>query len=205
LLQNGVGIPMVVQGTMSVYPTIPELRHEFGAGKIIPPQYERPVLMALAHYPELKNVHIHIVLTKKQNVAYRTLPQFTDIFRVRHNRHYQLKILEQAPPPMEKALLKNCPLQAQVGLLGHELAHVLQFHRRGRLKLFLFLLLYLVKKGRKKIERGADLLTIYHGLGRELYLHAIYIRSIPGYIKKYPSLDDDYLKPEEILVHMQST
>jgi hypothetical protein len=49
------------------------------------------------------------------------------------------------------------------------------------------------------IERGADKGAIEHGCGQQLYKHALYLRSIPGYVEKRPAINKYYLKPYEIL------
>lgn len=176
-----------------------QLEREYGQNKKIPKAYKKPILIALAHYPALKHTYIHFETCQKQNVAYRTLPSAFDMLREPEKRVYRILITEEARPPMQQALLKNCPPAAQIGVMAHELAHVLQFSRQDKLGLTGFLMSYLFKYSRKKIERGADKLTILHGLGKELYTHALYIRSIPGYIQQNPSLEKDYLSPGEIL------
>jgi hypothetical protein len=103
---------------------------------------------------------------------------------------------------MKMALLKNCPPEAQAGVIGHELAHILQYTRLSQPRLLRFLFRYIFKKTRRGLERGADQAAVFHGLGHELFLHACYIRSIPGYIRQNPSLDNDYLKPTEIMAFL---
>ncbi|HLP13764.1 MAG TPA: M48 family metalloprotease [Flavobacteriales bacterium] len=174
----------------------------FFKNKIIPEKYREAILTALSHYPELKDARIEFRLTTDLKEAYATAPTFASIFQKPENRLYRINILEQASPPMEGALLKNCTLQCQVAVIAHELAHVKQFHERSRLELFSLLVSYMGKKSKKLIERNADILAIEHGFGSNLYAHANYIRSIPGYIQQHPELDENYLKPHEILIRL---
>ena len=51
----------------------------------------------------------------------------------------------------------------------------------------------------RKAEREADVLTIEHGLGFELYTFACYIRGIPGYVDERKQIDINHLHPNEIL------
>ena len=182
--------------------TLLKLKADFGKNKIIPAVYEEPILVALSHYSELKDTAIEFKLVQKQSVAYRSTPVFRTIFNRAGKRRYRVSILEQAQPPLQMALLKYCPPETRAGVIGHELAHVLQYERMKRPRLLRFLFLYLLKSARRKIERGADQLTVFHGLGHELFLHACYIRSIPGYLRERPSLDSDYLKPMEIMAYL---
>ena len=41
-----------------------------------------------------------------------------------------------------------------------------------------------------------------HGFGAQLYKHAVYIRSIPGYIQQKPEFNQYYLQPFEILLRL---
>jgi hypothetical protein len=174
----------------------------FFKNKVIPDKYREPILTALSHYPELKDAHIEFRLCKKLNSTNATAPTFNSLLKKPQHRLYRVNILEKASEPMESALLKNCPLQCQVGVIAHELAHIKQFHEKGTFKLLTFLFSYLAKKPRKSIERNADILTIEHGFGTNLYAHANYIRSIPGYMEQHPELDQNYLKPHEILIRL---
>jgi hypothetical protein len=57
---------------------------------------------------------------------------------------------------------------------------------------------FLIHSTRRKLERAADKGAIFHGCGKGLLQHAIYLRSIPGYTEKRPEIETDYLKPAEI-------
>ncbi|HYG49490.1 MAG TPA: hypothetical protein VD905_01255 [Flavobacteriales bacterium] len=175
---------------------------EFAKNKKIPDKYCGPILTALSHYPELKNAHIEFVLCQSLREAYNTRPAFSSIFKQPLNRQYRINILENAEPPLRDALFKNCTFECQIGIIAHELAHVLQFHNCSRWELVRLLVSFIGKKSKRLIERNADMISIQHGFGKYLYAHANHIRSIPGYIKQYPQLDENYLKPHEILVRM---
>lgn len=176
-----------------------ELRRNFSYNKTIPKQYEYAILKALAHYPELKHIQINFELVKKHPVPYGTTPGILSLFKVSPKRTYTISLLEEAEPPMEAVLLKNLPEKAQIGVLGHEIAHVIQYNSWTRVQLIKNMLLYLKPAFKKRIERGADLLTIKHGLGAELYEHATFIRGVPGYLEERKEIDKNYLRPIEIL------
>jgi hypothetical protein len=61
------------------------------------------------------------------------------------------------------------------------------------------LLTYPFPSYKRKAERGADITAINRGFGEGLYAHAVYIRSIPGYLEMRPDINKYYLKPNEIL------
>jgi hypothetical protein len=165
--------------------------------KFIPQVYREEILAALACYPELEDVEIHFRLKNHHPVPYGTTPSYARLL-LRNERSYTVTLREKASPPEDAALFRNLPPRARVGVIAHELAHVLQFQKRTRWQLLRMTLRYLRKSFRQSIERGADLTAIDHGLGHELYEHAVYIRSIPGYEARRPAINEQYLKPAEI-------
>jgi hypothetical protein len=91
----------------------------------------------------------------------------------------------------------------QAAVIAHELVHVLQFNARSRKEMLKLFLTYPFPSRKRKLERGADIGAINRGFGEGLYAHAIYIRSIPGYLQKRPDINKYYLKPDEILKLLQ--
>lgn len=180
------------------YAGLSELRREYGHHKKIPQRYEEVILKALSHYPELKNTHIQFQLKDEHPVPYGTSPAPLGFFFSK-NRQYVITLREEAGPPTRQALFKNLPEEAQRAVIGHELGHVLQYERKSGPALAAFTMSYAMASKRREIEREADLMAIEHGLGFELYVHAVYIRRIPGYVQQRKNLDVDYLKPQEIL------
>jgi hypothetical protein len=175
------------------------LRTEFGKNKIIPPQYEYNILKALSFYPELKKIHIQIQLKNHATAPYGTAPATYDIFLRPGKRKYTITLQEQAQYPIEPTLFKNLPEEARLGIIGHELAHVVQYNRCSGAELLAVLLKYPLQFSfRKKMEMGADKIAIEHGLGEHLYYHATFIRSIPGYEEKRKKINKLYLLPDEI-------
>lgn len=187
---------------MEKYGDISELRKHFGKNKIIPAKYEEEILIALYHYPELKEEHIHFQLTFSASVPYGTKPSFASCFMPKNKRRYTVTILERAKDPENEALMKNLDRKMRIGVIGHELGHVLHYSQCNPLRLLSTLSLHLVDSYKRKVERGADKAAIQHGLGEELLRHAEYIRLIPEYIDKRPELNRYCLKPDEIAYYM---
>jgi hypothetical protein len=184
---------------MKKYPPLHELKKEFSGQKTIPLKYEEPILKALSHYPELKDIPIHFKLKDKHPVPYGTTPAPSTIIKRAHKRTYTISLLEKATPPMEQALFRNLPEPAQLGVIGHELGHVLQFSRRSLPGMMKTALKLTTQEEMREMERGADIAAIEHGLGFELYTHARFIRSIPGYLQERKDIEINYLHPHEIL------
>lgn len=184
--------------------TIERLRRRAGFNKIIPPEYEEPILTALSHFPELKYTKIHFRKADKSSTPYGTQPSPNSFLRPASRRKYIITLLEKSEQPEEEVLFKNLPFEAQVAVIAHELVHVIQFSKCSVPELFKIAMLYLLPFFRKKIERSADIGAIEHGFGNNLYKHAMYIRSIPGYVEQRPEINKYYLKPEEILQRLRA-
>lgn len=180
------------------------LRITAGFNKIIPAEYEKAILTALSHYPELKYTKIHFKKTNRSATPYGTMPSPNSFLRPSARRKYIVTLLEKANAPVKNVLFKNLPFDAQVAVIAHELIHVLQFSKCSVPELFKLSVLYLFPWFRKRIERGADIGAIEHGFGNNLYKHAMYIRSIPGYLEERPEINKYYLKPEEILQRIRA-
>jgi hypothetical protein len=171
------------------YPSIDELKRGYGPNKDIPLEYEEIILKALYHYPELQDVRIAFKLKPVHCEPYETIPL------VGFKKSYSIVFREEGPAPLEKLLFKNLPEEAQLGILGHLLAHVVQYEKKG--------LVSMIKLAsgtpERKVEREADVITIEHGLGFELYTFACFVRGIPGYLGERNEVDVNHLHPNEIL------
>ncbi|NJN35662.1 MAG: hypothetical protein HC817_16755 [Saprospiraceae bacterium] len=106
---------------------------------------------------------------------------------------------------MTPILLKNLSFNAQIGVLGHELSHISDFH--GRKSSFFIRLLFMQfsKKAMDKFENDTDRRCIAHGLGYQLLSWSEEVRHNLG-IKKWrgASLSEDqkrerYMSPDSIL------
>jgi hypothetical protein len=179
------------------------LRLQFSHNKEIPKKYEVEILCALSHYPELRDTHIHFMLAVHAPVPYGTKPSFASCFKAKKNRVYTITILEYAELPEREALMKHLNSSMRIGVLGHELAHVVQFERCNPLGLLKTLSKFAFSRLRRQMETGADKGAIRHGLGWELLEHARFIRTIPGYVQQRPKLNEDYLLPHQIEFYLE--
>lgn len=184
--------------TKKSYPPLSELRARYGKNKLIPQAYEEVILKTLSHFPELIDTRIRFVLHNRGEVPLETVASFGSMLVQGHRRSFTIMILEEAELPVRQVLLKNLPEEAKPGAIGHELGHVLRMINSGNGALMehKFTRRALAKR---KHERAADIATIEHGLGFELYVYADYIRKVPGYIQHNKEIDTYYLKPQEIL------
>ena len=108
-------------------------------------------------------------------------------------------ISDESLPQMENVLLKNLPFNAQVAIIGHELAHAVEYETFNSYQLSAVGLLYFLGSFRASMEKGTDRRTIEHGLGWQLLEYAEHVRQVSGSNKKQIDfMDKFYMNPEEI-------
>ena len=170
----------------------------------VPSQYREIFMSVIQHYPELENTHIHVVLKKKHPVPYGTTPAFRSLFLPSGKRVYRIAILEEAKPPLEQVLFKNLTETARKGVVAHEFVHIIQFQKCSAFRLIGYMFSYPFPAFERRLEKNADRGAVDHGYGNELYEHAVYIRSVPGYVESRPEVNTNYLHPDEIAAYMRS-
>lgn len=79
-------------------------------------------------------------------------------------------------PRVDSVLMHNLPLDAQVGVVGHELAHVSFFLDQGRFGMLRVACGNLSSRYLDRIEFETDRSTIHHGLGFQLLCWSEYVR-----------------------------
>ena len=168
------------------------MRH-FGKNKILPHGFELAALRALSHYPELAEETV-IFKFAKQKVAHSSKPKPGSLLRRHSKRKYIITISNELKPSLEPTMLKSLPYNAQIGVLGHELAHSVYYYHTGSFKIIAEGMKYANKKFRKKYENDTDLRTIEYGLGWQLkaWSEAVHDHHIAD------GRGENYLSPSQI-------
>ncbi len=123
------------------------------------------------------------------------------LLRKRDQRTYRVIISDKSLPQMESVLLKNLPFNAQIAIIGHELAHAAEYQTLNSYELMYTGVLYVWGSFRASMEKGTDRRTIEHGLGWQLLEYAEHVREASGSNKKQIEfMDKFYMNPEEISV-----
>lgn len=172
------------------------LKNIYGHNKKFIAEYELQSLVALSFYPELKETEITFRPVDIESVAKTTITFFS-IFNSAE-KHFIIYI--NTNKSRTGLVLNEAPFNAQVGAIGHELAHVANFKKKSLAGMVLWGIHYLSKNSRIKIERETDVSTIAHGLGMELYSFVYFVlnsSSANDEYKKFKRLH--YLSPVEIL------
>jgi hypothetical protein len=171
-----------------------QLRNQFGKNKSIPEAFEEPILVALSYYPELIEVPIKFRI-KRAKLPYASRPRVASFFLPRSKRKYVITISSKSTEIRESTLLKNLSLDAQIGAMGHELAHTAYYQSKKKKKILRDGCAYHKCHFRENFEKMTDRIAIAHGLGSYLltFSRAVYpIKKIDG------SRGKVYYSPEEI-------
>ena len=148
---------------------------------------------AMTFYPELCERKIRIKYGKI-STSMAAYPQIISVFRKRENRTYKV-ILTKNP----QQLIYDASFDAWVGIMGHELAHILDYTDKSGFQLAWTGVRYLGKNYRRNMERQTDLVTIERGLGWQLYSFKYFLAYEAVIDDKYRQyMLDTYMKPEEI-------
>lgn len=186
-------------------PRLDDLRKEFGRNKQIPAEYELQALLALSHFPTLKDVDIRFV-RKDYAFPISSIPRPLSTFRRPMRRTYLIRIDTEMTGPRTALLLKNQPFNAQVGILGHELAHTSYYIHRSFFGILGDGICFLFRSCRNQFERDTDVRLVEHHLGWERYDHSSFVRA--GFRRNGIESDGGggaYMGPSELLEVMERT
>lgn len=196
--------PFVFADTLAGRPyDLDSLKEIIGDNKKLPEGYELAAALALSAYPQLRDVKIDMLLTQ-HGAPMETTMKVSSLLGARKGRRY-LVLLNDAPEShFDPILLRSLPFDAQVGILAHELGHVVYYHDLNILQLGKWGLKYLRDDEFRAIhERSTDLMPVYHGMGSQIYQYAYYVRKDSSCIELYMNgkgwLDKYYMTDVELL------
>jgi uncharacterized membrane protein len=153
---------------------------------------------AAAYYPELctTNIRLQYGAVKTSMAAQPVL--WSVIFRKRDRRKYRI-IINKNERSAQARLLHAASFNASVGVMGHELAHILDYSTQSGWKMIWTGIRYLGRKYRRNMERQTDSTAIARGLGKQLYEYAHYVIYHADIEEDYRNYKlEYYMKPEEI-------
>lgn len=172
------------------------LRAEYSANKVIPEEYELEILIALSYYPELKDVPI-VFMPKKIKTTMATRPRMDGIYYSREKRTYRI-LINNFIESKDGINYNDVPFNARIGLIGHELGHVVDFMQKSMLRIISNGVAYVLNSPyRKNFEAKVDQITIEHGLGWQLYAFSYFVFHQTDITDDYLDFkEDNYPAPE---------
>ena len=163
--------------------------------------YNAQIISALQYFPSLQHVHIRFKYARIPTTM-QCLPTVWSVIFKPSQRSYTIKINNNKK--FSGVLLQDVPFNAQIGVIGHELSHVLDFESRRKSGLLFRSIEYLSGKGKRKFEQSIDSLTIVQGLGWQLYDWEDFVLNQSKASMKYKEFKRrTYLSPEKIKALMR--
>lgn len=143
--------------------------------KKIPDEIKSQALIALSFYPELENRHITFRF-RKRTTPLSSRPRLFSLFKRKKNRRYVITISTKTTSSLEPILLMNLPYNAQIGVLGHEIGHIIEYNQKKNLQIIGLAFKLLNSKYVNSFELNTDRIAIEHGLGYQLHNWSSYVR-----------------------------
>ena len=159
--------------------------------------YQEQAMIAMSYYPQLKGVAIEFVRKDiKTTMAARPATGF--LFRKKENRTYRI-FIDNDVKGEKGLLLSEVPFNAQVGIIGHELGHIVDYEEKSAAGIVLTGVGYLFHPFRKKLERKIDEITVAHGLGYQVAEFSKYVLDDAHVSDKYKKYKQKiYYKPGQL-------
>lgn len=150
------------------------LRTEYGINKVIPEEYELEILIALSYYPDLKDITIAFI-PKRLKTTMATRPRMDAIYQTRDKRTYRI-FINNFIESNNGINYDDVPFNARIGLIGHELGHVVDYMKKSMIRVIGNGVAYVLNSHyRKTFEANVDQITIEHGLGWQLYAFSYFV------------------------------
>ena len=174
------------------------LKNSYAKNKILPDSFKIQTLIALSQYPELIKTPIEF---KEKRIATTmvTRPKPNFIFKNKKNREYVIYI-NNSTKRIKGVLLDTVPFNAQVGIIGHELGHVVDFSDKSTFTILGNGIAYMFGNWRRKFEYSIDQIAIQHGFVWQLYDFSDFILNKSFASEKYKKYKrENYMSPNQIL------
>ncbi|MBC7655375.1 MAG: hypothetical protein H7098_12995 [Oligoflexus sp.] len=175
---------------------------DFKHNKKIPKIIEHSILVALSHYPELKDTPIAFVFKKniKKSIM-QAQPVIGSLLGGKDCRAYQVNISSMFKLTHTATPIHQLPDSIMIGWIGHELGHIMDYESKSTFGIIAFGLGYLFfENSLKKAEVIADTYALKHGLGAYILDTKRYIldnSDLPEAYKK--RISRLYLSPDDIV------
>lgn len=176
--------------------------------KKFPKEIEAQVLTALSYYPQLRDTRIKFRF-RKRKTPLTSRPRVLHVFLPKKWRTHVITISSKTTESFAPILFSKLPYNAQIGVLGHEIAHVLEYKSQTT-----FQLIGLGFKIGKpsfvdQFEFDTDARTIANGLGYQLLDWSIFVRKALGIAEwkgaseelesgNHPETNQRYMNPQTI-------
>jgi hypothetical protein len=161
----------------------------FGVNKSIPAEFEKQILTALSYFPELRKTKITFTIVKGNSGVIETRPEWLSVFRNAKHRAYLVFIGDSSVKYSPTFKFRDSPVNGQVGIIGHELTHIVYFSKKNTFGLLKTGIAHVSTSYIDNFENKTDSICIERGLGYQLIDWNIYLRKAFG--MKDPEIGPD--------------
>jgi hypothetical protein len=169
---------------------------------LAPKEYIIQAKIAAPKYEELDNKKI---IFKRKNFKTTMATRPDPLFFIMHKskRRYLILVNDQLSK-INDIHFDSLSFNMQVGILGHEYAHIAYYTERKTLPLIWDGIRLINPKFKERFEKNTDIEAIKRGFGWQLYAFAKYIQSEAKVEEQYKAYKRKfYLEPHEILEYMK--
>ena len=146
---------------------------QFGSNKTFISAFNFQIYKALAHYPELRNTKI-VFKYKSIKTSLACRPSLMSIFLRKNKRSYNI-FINADTSKLKNAILAFVPIKGQIGVIGHELGHIIDYQRKTIFGIVGTGFGYLFSRYKSGLEKRVDVIAINHGFKNELIEFSNYI------------------------------
>ncbi|MEO0570807.1 MAG: hypothetical protein AAF039_03810 [Bacteroidota bacterium] len=148
---------------------------QFAKKKKIPERIQSQALIALSHFQELKDTRITFRL-RKRKTPLTSRPRIFSSLLPKGWRSYVITISTETIEEFAPILFEKLPYNAQIGVLGHEIAHIVGYKEKSTFQLLGLPFKLSNAEFVDEFEFHTDKTAINHGLGYQLLDWSIFVQ-----------------------------
>jgi len=175
-----------------------------GINKSIPVKYRLSILLALSHFPELKEVSIKFKLVP-DGAPLESSFKISTLLLPKVKREYIILLLDKEGTFFDPITMKNLSFDQQVAIIAHELCHTSYYHDLNTVEIIKWGMEFALNPNFAGAhEWNTDLLVVYKGLGWQLHNYTYFVRHLSGELRDYVESEEGkwmntfYMTDEEI-------
>ncbi len=187
---------------LTVDDDISETLLAYAHNKQIPPVIQSQTLVALSHYPELKDTDIRFEFSANlKGPIMAARPVVGTLFGKRNKRAYRIVINPMFKLKHLEEPIQEIPDSVMIGWIGHELGHIMDYETKNTWGMMGFGVSYwLSKRYIRKAERVADTYAVNHHMGEYIVATKKFILGHSDLPQPYKDrIARLYLSPDDIM------